>query len=275
MKAALPLIVALALLAPAAVAHVESFNQSQALTAGPFLVFFEPRPIPPFVDDAASMVIQVSDSDTGARISRIPITVIVAGPNDFAERKTLESDGTGYFVAAMRFPSAGNYSTRILLKDERTNETHGVDTEFEVFPDLPVRIRPVDLEADAIVGTRTILAFDVIDPDTLSRKDALDDLSVKIERWSDDHREFLGETTVPAQKISPGLWRLEHTFQATGMHHLRFASQGGGFTYADVPLLHVYAITAEEAGIQPEETPVPIVVAIAAIAIAGILLRRR
>lgn len=262
-------------LAPFAEGHVESYAQSRALQAGPYLLFFEPRPVPPFANHTASMVVQVSDADTGGLLTRVPITLVVAGPGGFTERKPMESDGTGYLVASVTLPLAGNYSARMLVRDESTNETFGADTEFEVFPDLPVRIRPVDQALDVITDTRTPIAFEVVDPITLARKDTLTDLTVRVEHWSDDHATFLGEEMTPAVKAGPGLWRIEPIFKEPGMYHLRFASDAGGFTYADVPLLHVYAITPEAAGTSERESPSLGVVAIAALALALALARRR
>lgn len=49
--------------------------------------------------------------------------------------------------------------------------------------------------------------------------------------------------------------RTDHVFKATGTYHIRFASDAGGFNYADVPLLHVHA-TATTADVD-QKTPFP------------------
>lgn len=271
-----PLLVLAALaVAPLAAAHVDSYSQSRALQAGPYLVFFEPRPTPPFANHTASMVVQVSDSSTGSMVRDVPATILVGGPGGFNERKVAESDGTGYQIASMVLPERGNYSARVLLRDPATNETHAADTEFEVFPDLPFRIRPVDVALDVYIGQRTPIAFEVLDPITLERKDdAFANLTVNVEHWSEDHSTFLGAEEVVAQKTGTGVWRIDHTFKEAGMHHLRFASAAAGFNYADVPLLHVYALLPEEGEIQ--QTPgVAAWGALAAAFVALVLLRRR
>lgn len=270
------LLLAALLLAPLAAAHVDSYMQSRALQAGPYLVFFEPRPAPPFANHTVSLVVQLSDAGTGTPVrGDVPVTILVAGPGGFTERKPAESDGTGYQIASMVLPERGNYSARVLIRDDATNETHGADTEFEVFPDLPFRIRPVDVALDIYIGQRTPIAFEVLDPITLERKDdAFPNLTVNVEHWSDDHTTFYSAEEVAAQKTGTGVWRIDHTFKEAGMHHLRFASAAGGFNYADVPLLHVYALQPQEGELT--QTPgLGTLGAVVALLGAFVLLRRR
>lgn len=267
----------LALLASASLAsaHVENYSQAKALQAGPFLVFFDLRPSPPFADTATSIVVQVSDSKTGTLQTRAPTTVLVAGPGEFSERKKMEPDGTGYMVASMVLPERGNYSARVFVQDD-AGEQHAADTEFEVFPNIPFRIRPVDQTTDVIVGERAPLAFDVVDPVTLQGRE-LPDLRVRLEHWSEDHTKFLGSEETPTTKASPSVWRIEPVFNASGMYHIRFASSAGGFNYADVPLLHVYALSPAAAGLtDTEDTPAAgALLVLGALAAVALLLRRR
>lgn len=268
-------VLALFAFASVASAHVESYSQSRALTAGPYLLFFEPKPTPPFANHTTSLVVQVAEASTGMPVTRIPATVVVAGPGGFTKRDPMESDGTGYLVASMTLPLPGNYSARMLVQNERTNETFGADTEFEVFPDLPIRIRPVDQALDVVTGSRVPIAFEVVDPVTLARVDTLADLQVRLEHWSDDHVSFLGADEVAAQKTGTGLWRIEPVFKEPGMYHIRFASDGGGFTYAEVPLLHIYAITPEAAGLPEKDAPSLGAGALLALVATLVLARRR
>lgn len=268
-------LLALTLALPHAAAHVENLNQATTLQAGPFLVFFEPRPVPPFANATLSIIAQVSDVETGALLRNIPATTIIGGPGGFNERKTMQNDGMGFLLASAIPPAPGNYSARILLKDPKTNETHAGDVEFEVFPNLPFRIRPVDATADTYVGQRSTLAFEIVDPITLARKpNAFDELDVRIEHWSEDHTIFLGAEEITPTQTTPGIWRIEHTFEDTGMYHLRFASDAGGFNYGDVPLLHVYATQAPVD--ETQSTPgAALGLALGALALAALALRRR
>lgn len=274
MRHALAITSLLILLAPLASAHVDTYSQFESLQAGPFLVGFEPRPQPPFANAASSLVAQVADAGTGTPLRDVPISIIIGGPADFNERKQMQPDGTGYFVASIVYPAAGNYSARVLIRDQN-NDTHAVDTEFQVFPDLPVRIRPVDQAVDVYTGQRTPLAFEIVDPLTLARKDTIPDLRIKLERWSDDHTQFLGEEETTPTKTGAGVWRIDYVFPSSGMYHIRFASEAGGFTYAEVPLLHVYATSPASAGIEDKDTPAAAPLALVGLALLVALLRRR
>lgn len=268
-------ILALVLLAPAALAHVDSFSQSATLQAGPFLVFFEPRPTPPFANATVTMVAQVSLASTGSLVTNVVATALVGGPG-VSERKALQPDGSGYLVASLFLPEPGSHSARILIRNASSNETFSADTEFEVFPDLPVRIRPMDVAQDVYVGELTPLAFEVVDPDTLERTGRLADLKVRVEHWSEDHKRSLGAEEATPRQTSPGVWRIDHRFAERGMYHLRFASDAGGFNYSEVPLLHVYAVNAPPAATDdPAKAPGPAVALVVGAVAALALVRRR
>lgn len=207
--------------------------------------------------------------------SPLPATsILVAGPEGFQNRTTMVNDGTGYLIASMRLPSAGTYSARIFVRTEG-NDTYAADSEFEVFPNLPYRIRAVDTAADVLTGERVTLAFETVDPDTLATKD-LRDLQVKFEHWSDDHVTFLGEKQADeVTKIGPGTFRVASTFAEAGMYHIRFASEAGGFNYADVPLLHIYAISPEQAGVAQEKDAPGAAAALAIVGMAAVALALR
>lgn len=274
MKAPVALACALValLVLPAAAAHVDQFSQYRSLTAGPFSVFLEPRPTPPFANATMSFVAQVARSDTGAPLDRVPASILVAGPAGFSARKAMEPDGIGYHVASMVLPTRGNYSARIFITDDSTGETHATDTEFEVFPDIAYRIRPVDQAADLIVGQRATLAFEVVDPVTLQPRQ-LSDLKVRMEHWSEDHTQFRGAQEETPEQVGTGAWRIRPIVNATGMYHIRFASDAGGFNYDDVPLLHIYASPAP-----PDEKESPgagTLGAILALVVVAVALRRR
>lgn len=276
---ALATLAALAFLAcaPQGAAHVDTYSQSTSLATGPFLVFFEPRPTPPFAgpNNPVSLVAQVADNATGTLLRDVPGTVLVGGPEEFVERKKMDADGTGYLVASMVLPARGTYSARLILFDAKSGQNFSADTEFEVFPDIAYRIRPVDQAVDVYTGSRTPLAFEVVDPRTLAPKDTLTDLTINVEHWSEDHTTFLGAEPYAATRVTTGVWRIEPTFGLPGMYHMRFASQAGGFNYTDVPLLHVYAIDPATASVDPDKPTPGFALAPLALAVALALALRR
>ena len=263
------------LLAPVAAAHAETFTQFKSTEVGPYSIGFEPRPTVPFANTSTSLVAQFADNNTGALLRNVPSSVLLSGPNDYAFRGPLNPDGTGYHVASTILPWPGNYTARVIIRDESTNQTYSADAQFEVFPDIPYRIRPVDLEADAIIGEITPLAFEIVDPDTFARKD-VGDLSIRVEHWSEDHTQFLGAEDAVATRLSPGIWRIEQVFKESGMYHIRFASSAGGFNYADVPLLHVYAQPPVDNGPDAtRDTPWPTLGVAALVLVLALVLPRR
>lgn len=267
---------AFALLAPTALAHVESMNQGRSLVAGPYYVYFEPKPSPPFAGQMISMVAQVSEASTGALARGTPTSVLVAGP-DFTERKPMENDGTGYLIASMTLPERGNYSVRILVTDPRTNETYAAQTEFEVYANIPYRIRPVDQVVDAYEGETSTLAFEVVDPISLEPKDVTD-LTLLMQHWTEDHTALLGEETKAGTKVGKGVFRYSYMFPDMGMYHMRFASDAGGFNYGETPPLHIYAISATDAAVAREDdkqTPAAPLAFLLVLAGVVALLRKR
>lgn len=264
MKLLLALALALAL-APVASAHVDSYTQFRSFDVGPYKFAFEPRPAIPFADNPMSIVANFADNNTGALLRSVNASVLVAGPEEFVHRGPMNPDGTGYHVASMTLPAAGMYSVRVIVRDDSGN--YSATSEFEAFPDIPYRIRPVDASADATVGVITRLAFEIVDADTLARKDP-GDLAVRVEHWTEDHTQMLGYEDATPERVSAGVWRIEHVFKETGMHHIRFASAAGGFNYADVPLLHVYATAAP--AVVEKDTPFPTLGGVALVVLLGL-----
>lgn len=269
------LLVVLALLAPAAIAHVGNLDQSAALTVGDkFAAAFQPRPSTPFVNDTVSFAVLVSDRTTGYNRPDVPATVLVGGPEGFNARKDLVADGTGWRVGSVAPPAAGTYSVRLLLVDPDTNETSSADTEIEVYPDLPFRVQPVDVAQDVYTGSITRLAFEIVDPISLTRIDPFSDLEVQVEHWTEDHTQMLDSHAAAPEKLGKGLWRIEERFEQAGMYHIRFKSVAAGFNYGDVPLLHVYATAPPPS--ESADTPFPsVALALVVVGLAALAWRKR
>jgi hypothetical protein len=76
-----------------------------------------------------------------------------------------------------------------------------------------------------------------------------------------------------------GLWTASYAFPTAGMYHLRFASQSGGFNYADIPILHLYVTDPTQgtaSGGGTHKLPAPALpLALGTLALAALALRRR
>lgn len=261
------------LLAPTGAAHVESFNQASTSQAGPYLVYLEPRPTPPFANDMVTFSALVSSAQTGGFLRNVPAEIVVEGPEGFRQNKTMQPDGTGYLLASMVIPRPGVHTVTLILRNATTGEASSAQTELEVFPNLPFRIRAVDQAQDMVTNTTTPIVVEVVNAITLARQDPFQDLQVRIERWSNDHSEMLGSVEVAPTRTGTGLWRFDHRFTEVGMYHIRFASEDGAFNYDEVPLLHVYV--NEQPPVADNETPLPgLLAALAAVALAGAVRRR-
>lgn len=268
------LLLAALLAAPLAAGHVENYSQARTLAAGDYLVYMEPKPAPPFANKTLSFSALLSRASDGGIETRAPAALVVTGPGGFNQTLPMRRDGTGYLLASMTPRDPGVYMVRVEVTDPATNVTHSTETDVEVFPDLPFRIRAVDEAQDVTTGRIVPLAFQVVDPTTFQRMDPFQDVTVRIERWTNDHSSMLGFEEVEPKKDGTGLWKAEYRFPQAGMYHIRFASEEAGFTYADVPLLHLYATDPPPA----EEKSLPAPAALAALAVLGavaLALRRR
>lgn len=237
------------LAAPTASAHIEGFSQARTLTIGPYLVYLQPQPDVVFANTTLSMTLQIASNATGATARGVAATLLVGGPEEFNKRIDLREDRQGnQLIGAVLLPHRGNYSIGILLKD--ANDTYRGTTDIEAYPDYPFRIRSADANQDVHINTPTTIRFEVVNRTTLRPSDPFPDLKLRVEHWSDDHTVLRDSADLPLQKDGEGYWKVTHSFPNVGMYHLKFASQAAGFTYTDVPILHLYAT-------QPPNADVP------------------
>lgn len=271
---ALPLLVTLVLLplVPSASAHIEDFSQAQSFVVGPYLVYLEPQPATVYANSTITFSAQIATAEDGRLVTRVPATLALSGPQAYAHTVELEHDGRGYLVGAATLPGSGNYTASVLLRDDAGEYENA--TSFLAYPDLPVRLRSADAEQDISPGARATLTFETLDALTLMRADKVEDLTVRVEHWSDDHKTLLASEEVTLARSGVGLWKADHVFPDPGMYHLRFASRSGGFNYDDIPILHLYARQVE-VDEERSETPVPWSVALVALGVVALALRRR
>jgi hypothetical protein len=240
-------LLAASLAMPTGQAHIENYSEADTVRVGPYSVFLNPNPYPIHEGSSVSLSALATDARSGRYATQVTMTIDVTDPSGNTRAVQLKPDGTGYLVGYVTLMEAGNHTAAIKLQDAEA--THEGVTWIDVYPDLPVRIRPSNENFDAFAGVRATLAFEVVDARTYAPDTSLQDLRMRIEHWSDDHRTLLGEEELPMQRGSGSVWRTDYTFPAAGMFHMRFASDSGSFTYPDVPLLHVYATEAP-----PQET---------------------
>lgn len=263
---------ALATLPTPANAHVDTFSEAKTLTVGPYSVYGEPGPAPIFAGKMMSYSAIITDKRTGGFASDVEVRLNVTSPNGSSRAIDLKPDQSGYHVGGMVVTERGNHTATITIKDAEA--THRGETWFEVYPDLPVRFRPAEATLDAYSGTRTPLRMEIYDPETDTAAN-LADVTMRVEHWSDDHTTLLGADELPMRQEAGAIWVATYTFPKPGMYHLRFASDAGGFTYADVPLLHMYALEPAPQNNATNETPLAPLMALGVLGVAALALRRK
>lgn len=258
--------------APPAAAHSESVAQGRAVEIGNYTAYLNPEPDVLYANTSnQGFTLQVTRNDVGGFAPDIRANMRIEGPNGYDETLQFNRLNAQYLVANTKLTQRGNHTVTLTLFDDEGE--YSEVTDLEVYPDLPFRLQPVDPSLDVMPDTRTTLAYETVDPITLERVDLFDDLTVRIEHWSPDHRTLLDTTDVPAKDSGKGLWKIEHVFPQ-GHYYLRFASTDGGFNYPDIPLLHTNVLPAYNGIVdEPNDAPAPAVLgALAALAVAAALV---
>lgn len=222
---------------PGAMAHVESFSETKSLVVGPYNVILEPTSNPLYANMGVQFGITAYAQD--GRPAKVSPEFWVILPDGTRKDTKPTSLTQGYSTASLALTQRGNHTAVVRVTDG--NGTHEGNSTFEVYPDLPIRIVPLDADQDITVNETTRLTFVTIHSVTLKPVQLFDDLAVRIQRWTDDHERIVGETETELTSLSNGSWATDATMNATGMYHLAFASETGNFSYGDVPLLHTYA----------------------------------
>lgn len=251
-------------------AHVETFSQSQTMRLGPYTGIVEPYPSPMFANSALTM--RAVFSKNGSYATGLTVDMELTGPVGTA-RKPMEPDGTGYFVASVAVTWPGVYDAKVTVKDDAGSYENR--TNFYVYPDASVRVRPGDqAQPDPYSNQTYPLKFEVVDNQTMRPTDKITDLSVRIEHWTDDHGQMLGQEDKRLERLGLGMWGDDHVFREKGMYHMRFLSRSGGFNYADTPILHVYA-NDPPPGTGGKDAPFAGVAGLVAAVLVSVLLARR
>lgn len=275
------LLAALALvpaLAPPGAAHISGFSQGKSMDVGPYLAYVATQgpagsqPEDVFAQTSLTFTAQLARRSDGSLVTTLPGTISLAGPDGWTKTLEMQSDNTGFLVASAVLPAPGNYSVTFGTRDEGGSYQNG--STIQAYPNLPFRIRAVDPGQDILAGARTSIALETLDPVTLDRVNAFDDLQIDVERWSDDHSTKYSQETVDARHAGVGLWKIDYVFDQPSMFHLRFASRSGGFNMTDVPIMHLYATQPSSAATAKSPGAGFVGVSVAAVA-AALVARRR
>ncbi|MFA5862476.1 MAG: hypothetical protein WDA16_12350 [Candidatus Thermoplasmatota archaeon] len=264
------------LLAGSASAHIVTYQQAVPLTLGPYNALVQPKPDPMYANSALSMTAIFSRVADGTYVPDLPATLQLTGPGGLNKTTTMQPDGTGYVVALVAVPTAGNYTARIIVTDQ--GNEYANQTQFVAYPDLPIRFQTEDPNQPdpATNDSSFLIGIVTVDNITLERKDVMTDLTLILEQWSDDHRTLHSTTIVLMEHAGKGLWRTSYAFTTQGMFHLRFSSLSGGFKPDDVPILHVYA---RDDPAKAKKAPLPdaglVTLALAGVALLAAARRRR
>lgn len=272
MKALPRLVLLLLILAsPAAHAHVSNYGDTKVIAAGPYGITVSPTTSPIFANEGFALQVSVSDRSGEFVAQDVQLTVVAPDGNvtPLAGRRNVE----GTVEAPLLLTQRGNHTLVASLRD--ANGTHEGRTWLDVYPDLPLRIIPLDQSQDIVPGELVGLAVLAVDPKT-EKPYPLEDLRGTVELWNTDHSVMLQQDNVTFQKTEiAGAWKMEHRFPEMGMYHMRFASESGGFGVDDLPLLHTYATPAPDSSGPGATRPTPATPMIALFALAFLALARR
>lgn len=264
MRSAATILVLIAL-AGTANAHVSNFGDTKTIQAGPYLITVNPSLSPVYTNTLLSLQVDVSNQ-SGMYVQR-PVNLTLIEPDGTTRELKIARSPNGGQEAPTVLQQKGNYTLIGRVTDE--NGTYEGRVWLDVYPNLPVRIFPLNEEQDVAPGQLTTFGVQVVDRNAEPFADVTD-LGGSIELWNTDHTQMMRRDFVEFRKSgSDGTWTVQYTFPETGMYHVRFASESGNFTEDDVPLLHTYATPAPPP-IVSAQTPLPGGLALLALALIAL-----
>lgn len=259
---------------PPAEAHLEPYSEAKVVQlGGDYSVYLNPQPAPLIADVPFewSAFLGVGAASTPVKGATVRVTIQEA-PAAVGRSWPLAEVPGGYGAPTDGLPENGTYNltidARIEGRDLRGNTT------VRVYKNIGATIAPKDAAQDATVNTTTRIALVTLGHDGKAR-DAFGDLTVRIEHWNDAHTVLYDAREKALERKGGGEFLLTHEFEHTGMHHLLFASDTGGFGYNDTPLLHIYATRSFGDDSPEKQTPAAVGFGVVAAAIAAFALRRR
>jgi len=259
----------LAAATPSALAHVGAYSDAQTLNAGHYYAFVAPAPSPMYATHEINWSVQFSPMDSKPTGNRS--TSLTFNDTEGWSRTILLGETDPWNAAAsLTFPHPGNFTANLTIRDDTTSGSNV--TTFHVYPDLAIRLVPADPALDARTNRTTSIHMMTTDRDGSPTRAAFSTLDARAEHWDQAHTLMYGAELVPMKRVNDTTWELDYRFNESGMFHLRFASTEGGFTFDDVPLMHLYPIEPDP----PQNAlPAPTLVMVVAVITLASLLRRR
>ncbi len=254
---------------PLVSAHVEEFAADRTFQAGPYNVLLRPTTGIPIagqtarydlfllVDDGGTL--RGADPSTRATYALQQDDRLIAGAFRFVNLT---------WIADWTLPTPGPWNATLTIEGPAQHASGSV--LLDVYPAVGYRIKPFTPGLDAYQGDPTTLEFNLVWYDTVKaqRGDVPHDLVMRMEHWSDNHTQLLGEHELPMTLTSRYTYAVTYDFPESGMYHLRFKSDQ--FGYNDFPVQHIYAIaTAATTG--PNYVRAFLVAATGTVALVGIL----
>lgn len=241
-----------------------------SLQVGPYRATLESVPTPIYANGNVT-IIALLRSPSGDVPEEVSLRI--TAPNGSALVIPVNLDERAIGSVTFFAGEVGEHVARLAAFDEGVGFAN--ETLFFVYPDAPYRLWPADaIQADPPVGRPYRVAVAIVDH--VSEEPALDlqDVSVRIEHWSDDLRELRSSVDLPLGHEGLGTWSVNHTFAQKGIHRLEFRSASGGFDFGDLPPMDLFArerVNPAEANATPAAPMVGLLLAIATLA----LVRRR
>lgn len=242
------------------------------LELGPYTARLESVPTPAYANGNVTLVglVKSASAEVPSRAQ-----LFVAGPDGAWTELPLHPDERGLFNATFFAKTPGEHTARIaaFTADDREFQDQ---VRFNVYPDLVYRIWPANpIQDDPPVGRPYRVAVAIVDH--VTEEPALDvaDMSMRIERWSDDGATLVSTADVAMHHEGLGTWSGNYTFEAPTFYQVEFRSDSGRFEFGEFPPMPLYAKT-RKAPAQSSGTPgAPIALALLSIAAVAVLSRRR
>lgn len=258
---ALALALAFALAVPAA-AHSTVQEDTESAAVGPYFLYFSTSPSIVYASEPYLATVSVTHRDFQPA-GDLEVRAVSEG---FAFGFREGSKGT--YTASLETATPGKRN--VTLEIPSSNGTVRWNVSVAVYPDLGVEIQPANATDDAFVGSPTDVAVLILDRASGAPDTRATDARFRIERWSDDHKTMFGSEEVDARNVE-GAWVVTTTFEEVGMRHVRVASESLGMGFEDAPYIHLYVLPADARPVPPapKESPLAVVLVLAALALAA------